>query len=129
MEPYLTFIGKVRSVLKRLADCPLQEHEKAPEADLEIFSPFLTGMKDIQPGDHLVLFTWLHESDRKTLETHPRNDTRLPLTGIFSTRSPDRPNPIGLHFVTVLGVEGNRWRVSSLEVLDQTPIVDIKPHL
>ena len=128
MEHTLTCIGIVHSVLRSLADCPLQEYEKAPEAELEIFPPFLVGMRDVKPGDDIILFTWLHKANRSTLETHPRNDSNIPLKGIFSTRSPDRPNPIGLHLATVLAVEGNKWRVSSLEVLDQTPILDIKPR-
>jgi tRNA-Thr(GGU) m(6)t(6)A37 methyltransferase TsaA len=126
----LTFIGRIHSSLKSLADCPLQESEDAPMATVEIFPVFVEAMKDIKAGDELILFTWLDRADRSVLTTHPRNDLEAPLTGIFSTRSPDRPNPVGLHFVKVVSVnDENRFTVSGLEVLDQTPIVDVKPDL
>jgi tRNA-Thr(GGU) m(6)t(6)A37 methyltransferase TsaA len=125
----LIFIGKVASPLKRLEDCPRQEHESAPPATLEISEDFIEGMKDINSGDRLIVLTWLHESDRKVMTTRPRNDLTAPITGVFSTRSPDRPNPLGMHSVKVLSVYGNKIEVSSLEVLDQTPIIDIKPDL
>ena len=84
---------------------------------------------DLKPGDELILFTWLHKADREVLETRPRNDDRLPLTGVFSTRSPDRPNPIGIHYVKVNEVlDGKQFSVPNLEVLDGTPLIDIKPH-
>lgn len=129
MEQSITFIGKVHSALKRLQDCPLLEHEDAPEATIEIFAEFSEAMKDIKPGAALILFTWLHQADRTILTTQPRNNPQAPLTGIFSTRSPDRPNPIGIHFVKVISIEKNYILVAGLEVLDQTPIVDIKPDL
>ena len=125
----LQLIGTIHSQLKKLEDCPRQEKEGAPGATIEIFGEFIDAMKDIQPGDQLILFTWLHKADRTVLETRPRNDKSLPLTGVFSTRSPDRPNPIGIHFVKVELVKGNQITVSNLEVLDGTPLIDIKPDL
>jgi tRNA-Thr(GGU) m(6)t(6)A37 methyltransferase TsaA len=126
----LVFIGTIHSELKDLKDCPRQEIENAPKATIEVFDEFVEGLKDVQSGDQLILFTWLHKADRTVLQTRPRNDSQLPLTGIFSTRSPDRPNPIGIHFVKVLEVlKTNRFTVSGLEVLDGTPLVDIKPDL
>jgi tRNA-Thr(GGU) m(6)t(6)A37 methyltransferase TsaA len=126
----LRFIGTIHSELKNLQDCPRQEKENAPAATIEIFIEFIEGLKDIQPGDKLILFTWLHKADRTVLETRPRNDNNLPLTGVFSTRSPDRPNPIGIHFVKVIKVLiDKQFIVSGLEVLDGTPLIDIKPDL
>jgi tRNA-Thr(GGU) m(6)t(6)A37 methyltransferase TsaA len=126
----LRFIGTIHSQLKSLEDCPRQEKENAPAATIEVFAEFAEGLKDIQPGDHLILFTWLHRADRTVLETRPRNDNALPMTGVFSTRSPDRPNPIGIHFVKVMEVvRANGFTVSGLEVLDGTPLIDIKPDM
>ena len=101
MKQTITSIGKVHSRLKSLEDCPLQEKENAPEATIEIFAEFKEGIKDIKSGSKLILFTWLHQADRTVLSTRPRNNPNAPITGVFSTRSPDRPNPIGIHFVTV----------------------------
>ena len=130
IDQQLRFIGIIHSELKTLDDCPRQEKEGAPSATIEIFSEFIEGLKNIQAGDQLILFTWLHKADRTVLETRPRNDNNLPLTGVFSTRSPDRPNPIGIHFVKVVEVlENNQFAVSNLEVLDETPLIDIKPDL
>lgn len=130
MEPFLQIIGIVHSSLQKTEDCPLQENENAPEAIFEVYEQFMEGIKDIQVDDELILFTWLHHADRTVLKTHPRNDPNVPFTGIFSTRSPDRPNPIGIHFVRVAAILTNRqFKVSGLEVLDQTPVVDIKPDL
>jgi tRNA-Thr(GGU) m(6)t(6)A37 methyltransferase TsaA len=130
IDQQLRFIGTIHSELKDLQDCPRQEKEGAPAATIEIFDEFIEGLKNIQAGDQLILFTWLHKADRTVLETRPRNDNNLPLTGVFSTRSPDRPNPIGIHFVKVVEVlEDNQFTVSNLEVLDGTPLIDIKPDL
>ncbi|HYG20167.1 MAG TPA: tRNA (N6-threonylcarbamoyladenosine(37)-N6)-methyltransferase TrmO [Ohtaekwangia sp.] len=123
----LTIIGTIHSQLKNLEDCPRQEDEAAPGATLVIAPEFSEGIKDIQAGDDLLLFTWLHRADRKVIACQPRNDPHAPLTGVFSTRSPDRPNPIGIHYVKVVEIEGASIRVSNLEVLDQTPVIDIKP--
>jgi tRNA-Thr(GGU) m(6)t(6)A37 methyltransferase TsaA len=129
-DKQLRFIGTIHSELKDLDDCPRQEKEGAPEAAIEIFAEFIEGLKDIQPGDQLILLTWLHKADRTVLETRPRDDNSLPLTGVFSTRSPDRPNPIGIHFVKVVEVlKDNQFTVSGLEVLNGTPLIDIKPDL
>lgn len=128
MQSIVNFIGKVESSLTSLDDCPRQANEGPPEATLEILPEYQQGIQNIQAGDRIVLLTWLHLADRAVLATHPRNDASLPLTGIFSTRSPGRPNPIGLHTVTVVSVEDNtRIKVSGLEALNGTPIVDIKP--
>src|SRR5687768_4002227 len=102
MEQTIKFIGTVHSLLKRIEDCPLQENENAPEAEIVIKTEFADGIADIKVGSALILLTWLHQADRNTLTTKPRNDPHAPLMGVFSTRSPDRPNPIGLHSVEVL---------------------------
>lgn len=113
-----------------MEDCPLQAGEGAPEATIEIFDEYQDAASHLRPGDHLVLLTWLDKAKRKTLKTHPRNDPKIELTGIFSTRSPDRPNPIGIHTVKVLAqVSKNKFKVSALEVLDGTPVLDIKSSL
>lgn len=125
----LRFIGTVHSQLKNLQDCPRQESEDAPEAIIEISPEFVEAMEDIKQGDEIILFTWLNKADRSVLKTRPRNDHKLPLTGVFSTRSPDRPNPIGIHFVKVSSAfKNNSFEVSNLEVLDGTPLIDIKSH-
>ena len=121
-------IGVIHSDLKELRDCPLQEHENAPGAVIEIFTEFEEGAKNLKQGDELILLTWLHLADRAVLSTKPRNDPNASLTGVFSTRSPNRPNPIGIHFVKVVSDFKNRkFTVSGIEVLDQTPLIDIKP--
>ena len=129
MEQTLKIIGKIHSELKRIEDCPLQENESAPEAILEIFPEFFEGIKDIEVGSEILLLTWLHQADRSIIKCVPRNNYDLPMVGVFSTRSPDRPNPIGLHPVRVLSIEKSKLKVSALEVLDQTPLIDIKPVL
>jgi tRNA-Thr(GGU) m(6)t(6)A37 methyltransferase TsaA len=127
MEATIKFIGVVHSALKRIADCPLQESEQAPEADLEIFPEFIEGIKDVGEGSEILLLTWLHEADRSIIKCVRRNNFNSPLIGVFSTRSPDRPNPMGVHKAKVISVTQNKIKVSALEVLDQTPLVDIKP--
>lgn len=128
MEPTLKFIGKVHSSLKRLEDCPLQENENAPEAELVISQEYLEGIKDIEAGSELILLTWLSLGDRNVIKCMPRNYKDSPLIGVFSTRSPDRPNPIGIHVVKVISVSlQGLIKVTGLEVLDQTPLLDIKP--
>jgi tRNA-Thr(GGU) m(6)t(6)A37 methyltransferase TsaA len=119
-------IGVVRSTLRAVADAPNQA-EGAPEALLEVDPAFAEALHRIEPGDELIVLTWLHLADRGVLQTHPMGDTRIPLTGVFRTRSPDRPNPIGVHRVTVTAVEGpTTIRVGALEAIDGTPIVDLK---
>ena len=122
-------IGYVRSELRRLEDAPMQGDEGAPEAWLELTTAAAPGLIGIQPGDELILLTWLHLAERDVLQVHPRGDRNRPLTGVFATRSPDRPNPIGLHRVSVLEVSEQKLRVAPLEAIDGTPIVDIKPAL
>ena len=128
-ESALKFIGKSHSSLKKVEDCPLQENEDAPEATIEIYPEFLEGIKDLKPGSKIVLLTWLNKADRDVIACIPRRNYNSPKIGVFATRSPDRPNPVGLHSVKVLSVENNLIKVSALEVLDQTPLVDIKPDL
>jgi tRNA-Thr(GGU) m(6)t(6)A37 methyltransferase TsaA len=122
-------IGYVRSALRRLGDAPMQGDEGAPEAWLELTTAAAPGLIGIQPGDELILLTWLHLAARDVLQVHPRGDLNRPLTGVFATRSPDRPNPIGLHRVSVLEVSEPNLRVAPLEAIDGTPLVDIKPVL
>lgn len=128
MQPSIKFIGKIQSELKRIEDCPLQGNENAPDAEIIIFPEFAEGIKDIKAGSEILLFTWLHMADRSVIKCKPWNNNDAPLTGVFSTRSPERPNPIGMHPVKVISAEKNNTiKVSGLEALDQTPVVDIKP--
>ena len=129
MEQTLKIIGAIHSSLKRKEDCPLQENEDAPEAVIEIFPEFIEGIKDLKAGSKILLLTWLHQADRGVIKCVPRNNYDSPMIGVFSTRSPDRPNPIGVHLVKILSIENNKLKVSELEVLDQTPLIDIKPVL
>jgi len=122
-------IGYVRSSLKRLEDCPLQESEGAPEAVVEIDAGFVDAIRGVRVGDSLVLLTWFHKADRSVLQCYPRRETEAPVTGVFTTRSPDRPNPIGLHRVTVTEVLPGKLKVHPLEALDGTPVIDIKPDI
>ncbi len=120
-------IGFVRSTLKLRAEAPKFGNEGAPDAWLDLIPSVTDGLQGIAAGDELIVLTWLHESRREVLRVHPRGDESLPLTGVFATRSPDRPNPIGLHRVTVLEIAGNHLKVAPLEAIDGTPVVDIKP--
>ena len=119
-------IGQIRSTLRALDDAP-QGSEGAPDAWLEVDPAFARGLSGIAPGDEVV--TWLHRADQEVLETHPRNDPAIPLAGVFATRSPDRPNPLGLHRVTVREIIGARLRIGPIEAIDGTPVVDVKPVL
>ena len=122
-------IGVVRSPLTDKASTPKQGTEGGPDAEVE-FDPSVTeGLRDLRAGQQVLLLTWLDRARRDELVTRPRGDPANPLVGVFSTRSADRPNPIGLHRVTILAVEGLRVRVSDLEALDGTPVVDLKPVL
>jgi tRNA-Thr(GGU) m(6)t(6)A37 methyltransferase TsaA len=126
----IRFIGEIHSSLKDIKDCPLQEFEGGPEAVIIIKKEYRQAMAGLKTGSSILLFTWLHKGDRATLTTKPRNDPKAPTTGVFATRSPDRPNPIGLHEVEILETTVNgEIRVSNLEVLHGTPIIDIKPVL
>jgi tRNA-Thr(GGU) m(6)t(6)A37 methyltransferase TsaA len=125
----LTPIGEVESPLTDRAAAPKQGDEGAPDAWL-VFDPAVVEALDgIQPGDRIIVLTWLDRAERDVLRVHPRDDLSVPKQGVFNTRSSDRPNPIGLHEVEVLSIEGNRLRVNNLEALDGTPIVDVKPVL
>jgi tRNA-Thr(GGU) m(6)t(6)A37 methyltransferase TsaA len=122
-------IGTVSGPLHRLDQAPRQGDEGAPEADLVFSDDVVDGLRNLAVGDEVIVLTWLHRADREVLAVHPRGDESRPLEGVFSTRSPHRPNPIGLHRVTVLAVNGARLHVSGLEAVDGTPIVDVKPVL
>ena len=119
-------IGYIRSELRSLDEAPRQGSEGAPDAWLEVDPEFARGLSRITAGDELIVVTWLHLADRAVLETHPRNDASIPLTGVFATRSPDRPNPLGLHRVTVRDVAGTRLLIGPMEAIDGTPVVDLK---
>jgi tRNA-Thr(GGU) m(6)t(6)A37 methyltransferase TsaA len=122
-------IGVIRSTIKTRQEAPKQGHQGAPDAWLEFHSFALDALHGLVPGDELLILTWLHQANRKVLRVHPRSDPNRRLTGVFATRSPDRPNPIGLHQVTVRKVERNRLRIGPIEAIDGTPVVDIKPAL
>lgn len=122
-------IGIVRSELTQLEDAPMQGDEGAPDAWLELTPQVAKGLQGIKPGDELIVLTWLHLAERDVLQVHPRGVLNRPLTGVFATRSPDRPNPVGLHRVSVLEVADRSLRVAPIEAIDGTPIVDIKPVL
>jgi tRNA-Thr(GGU) m(6)t(6)A37 methyltransferase TsaA len=122
-------VGRVESPLTNPAEAPKQGFEGAPDAWL-VFEPAVRdAVSDIRPGDELVVLTWLDRARRDVLRVHPRDDSSNPRQGVFKTRSADRPNPIGLHPVEVVAVEGDRIRVRNLEALDGTPIIDVKPVL
>jgi tRNA-Thr(GGU) m(6)t(6)A37 methyltransferase TsaA len=122
-------IGTVESPLTDLASAPKQGHEGAPEAWLVIEPAVIDGLEGVRAGDRVIVITWLHRARRDVLRVHPRDDLSNPLQGVFNTRSSDRPNPIGLHEVEVVAIEGRRILVRDLEAVDGTPIVDIKPVL
>ena len=122
-------IGHVRGPLRTRDEAPKQGDEGAPDADLVFDDDVIDAVRNLTPGDEVIVLTWLHQGDRSVLAVHPRDDASRPLTGVFSTRSSDRPNPIGLHRVTVLHVDGPRVHVSGIEAIDGTPIVDVKPVL
>jgi tRNA-Thr(GGU) m(6)t(6)A37 methyltransferase TsaA len=119
-------IGVVRSPLHDLEAAPRQGDEGAPDAEVVFDEEFGPALHGIEAGSVVVLLTWLHRADRDTLETRPRNDPTRPMTGVFATRSPDRPNPIGLHAVTVLEAGPGTLRVAGLEAIDGTPVIDVK---
>jgi tRNA-Thr(GGU) m(6)t(6)A37 methyltransferase TsaA len=125
----LVSIGTVGSPLKHRDDAPKQGDEGAPEAWLEIDPAVADGLDGIAEGDELLVLTWLDRAERDVLRVNPRNDPSRGIQGVFSTRSPDRPNPIGLHPVEILAVDGLRVQVRDLEAIDGTPVVDVKPQL
>ena len=122
-------LGFLQSPLKEPGEAPRQGREGAPDAWLEVHASVAQGLEGIEVGDELIVITWLHRAQRDILKTHPRNDETRPLAGVFATRSPDRPNPLGLHRVTVREIAGNRVKVGPIEAIDGTPVVDLKPVL
>jgi tRNA-Thr(GGU) m(6)t(6)A37 methyltransferase TsaA len=129
-QPIIFFIGEIRSILKHLEDCPLQENEGAPLAKIIIEPSYRPALEGVKKGDNMIVLTWLHLAGRQALHTKPRNNPDAELTGIFATRSPDRPNPIGMHFVKIADInESGELLISNLEVIDGTPVIDIKPQL
>lgn len=122
-------IGRIRSTLRVIEDAPRQGSEGAPDAWLDVEPAYARGLRRIVAGDELLVITWLHRADREVLEVHPRNDPSIPLTGVFATRSPDRPNPLGLHRVRVHEISGTHLRIGPIEAIDGTPVVDIKAVL
>ena len=129
LEARIRPVGIIRSEITARRDAPKQGPEGAPDAWLEVYSWAAEGLLGIGAGDELIVITWFHQSRRDTFQVHPRSDPRNPLTGVFATRSPDRPNPLGLHPVVVRSIEGTRLRIGPMEAIDGTPVVDIKPVL
>jgi tRNA-Thr(GGU) m(6)t(6)A37 methyltransferase TsaA len=129
MEYAIRPIGRVRSSLDDRRDAPRQPDEGAPDAWLDFDDDVRDALQGIEAGTDVLLLTWLHAADRTVLRTRPRDDPRRPETGVFATRSPDRPNPVGLHRVRVVEIDGTRVRVAHLEAIDGTPIVDVKSVL
>jgi tRNA-Thr(GGU) m(6)t(6)A37 methyltransferase TsaA len=128
-RPQLQPIGIIHSTLKTRAEAPRQGQEGAPDAWLEVHSSLAETLDGLSVGDQIIVMTWLHQARRDVLKVHPRDDRRVRLTGVFATRSADRPNPLGLHPVTVKEIAGNRLLIGPIEAIDGTPVVDIKPVL
>jgi tRNA-Thr(GGU) m(6)t(6)A37 methyltransferase TsaA len=122
-------IGRIESPLTDIAGAPKQGAEGGAEGWIVLQDSLTDAARDLKVGDRILVLTWLHLADRSTLVVHPRDDESNPLTGVFSTRSADRPNPIGIHEVQVLHVADGRIRVAPIEVVDGTPVVDMKPVL
>jgi tRNA-Thr(GGU) m(6)t(6)A37 methyltransferase TsaA len=125
----ITPIGTVRSSLTDLASAPKQGDEGAPDALLTFEPAVLQALDGLRAGDEVIVLTWLDRARRDVLRVHPRGDTSRAQQGVFSTRSPDRPNPVGLHRVQIASVDAGRVRVRNLEAVDGTPIIDVKPVL
>ncbi len=125
----LSPVGVLHSPLKQREDAPRQGREGAPDAWLEVEPAVAEGLEGLEVDQQIIVITWLHQADRDVLKVHPRGDENVPLAGVFATRSPDRPNPLGLHRVTVREIAGNRLKVGPIEAIDGTPVVDIKPVL
>ncbi len=129
MEDYVVRpIGYIRSELKNIDDAPMFYTEAgAPNARLELIAAYAGGLDRISVGQDIIVITWLHLADRDVLKVHPQGNRAKPLTGVFLTRSPDRPNPIGLHRAKVLAVQDGSLLIGPIEVVDGTPVLDIKP--
>jgi tRNA-Thr(GGU) m(6)t(6)A37 methyltransferase TsaA len=127
--PRLRPIGTIRSRLTSRKNAPRQGSEGAPDAWLEIKPWAMPALHRLAVGDEVFVITWFHRARRDVMQVRPRSDPRNPITGVFATRSPDRPNPLGLHPVVVRAIEGNRLRIGPIEAIDGTPVVDIKPVL
>ncbi|MHC1563520.1 tRNA (N6-threonylcarbamoyladenosine(37)-N6)-methyltransferase TrmO [Actinomycetospora sp. C-140] len=127
--PVLRILGRVSSPLQERGQAPLQGDEGGPEATVAFEPDLARALAELELGQEILLVTWLDRADRSVLAVHPRGDTTRPETGVFATRSPDRPNPLGLHQVRVVGIDGTTLRVADLEALDGTPVVDVKPVL
>jgi len=122
-------IGWVQSPLVDRSAAPKQGDEGSPDASLIFDEQFSEGLRDLRVGDDVIVLTWLDRARRDVLRVRPRGNPATALQGVFTTRSPDRPNPIGLHRVTILAIDGLTIRVRNLEALDRTPVVDVKPVL
>lgn len=122
-------IGIIRSSIRARRDAPRQGHEGAPDAWLDIEPWAADAVHGLAAGDAIIVITWFHRARREVMRVRPRSDPRNPLTGVFATRSPDRPNPLGLHPVTIRTIDGLRLRIGPIEAIDGTPVVDIKPEL
>src|ERR1051326_961695 len=129
LRPQLRPIGVIRSTIKERKDAPMQGNEGAPDAWLEVHPFAADGLYRLRAGDEVIVLTWLHQARRETFQVYPRSDPRRRLHGVFATRSPDRPNPIGLHRVTIRRISKNKLRVGPIEAIDGTPVIDIKPAL
>jgi tRNA-Thr(GGU) m(6)t(6)A37 methyltransferase TsaA len=122
-------VGFVQSAITTRSQAPKQGYEGAPDVWIEMDNAMLPALEGVEVGDDIILITWFHKSKREVLQVHPRGDVNNPITGVFATRSPDRPNPLGLHRVTVRQIQQNKLLVGPLEALDGTPVIDIKPVL
>jgi tRNA-Thr(GGU) m(6)t(6)A37 methyltransferase TsaA len=122
-------VGRVESPLDEMESAPRQGDEGAPDVWIEFDPDVLDALEGVEPGDRVVILSWLDRADREVLTVHPRGDASRPPAGVFATRSHHRPNPVGLHPVEVLEIEGPRVKVSGLEALDGTPVIDVKPVL
>jgi tRNA-Thr(GGU) m(6)t(6)A37 methyltransferase TsaA len=124
----INFIGTIHSSLKEISDCPLQENEGAPPVGISIDLKYREGLLGLEVGAKIILLTWLHKADRTVLTTKPRNNPHAETAGVFATRSPNRPNPIGIHTSEILQITNSGdIKISNLEVIDGTPVIDIKP--
>ena len=128
-EAAVRAIGIVRSPIKSRDEAPRQGFEGAPDVWLEIDPAYADAIVGLTEGSEIIVISWFHHANRDELQTHPRNDPNLPLTGVFATRSPDRPNPLGLHKATLRQISGLRLLAGPIEAIDGTPVIDIKPAL